>query len=182
LKLYKSKYRIESSRLKDWDYSTPWWYYVTICTKNYKCWFGDVKNGKMLLSDIGKVLEEEWSKTNDIRLNVDLDYYAIMPNHFHGIIIIKDVETSRRDVSNVKETGQRPVFTNLKPDSLSSIIGQFKSVCTKRIREIGKKSFAWQPRFYDHIIRNETDLLRIRNYIQNNPLKWELDEYYKKVD
>ena len=53
--LYKSKYRIESSRLKDWDYSTPWWYYVTICTKNFKCWFGNVNNGKMLLNDIGKI-------------------------------------------------------------------------------------------------------------------------------
>ena len=102
-----------------------------------------------------------------------------MPNHFHGIPIIKDVETSRRDVSNIKETGQRPVSTQLKPDSLGSIIGQFKSICTKRIHKLGYKQFHWQPRFYDHIIRNETDLRRIRNYIQNNPLKWELDEYYR---
>ncbi len=133
----------------------------------------------MILNDLGKVAEEEWLKTKNIRKNVDLDYHVIMPNHFHGILIIKDVETSRRDVSMVIETGQRPVSTQLKPNSLGSIIGQFKSVCTKRIHKIGYDQFKWQPRFYDHIIRNENDLHRIRIYIQNNPLKWELDEYYR---
>ena len=133
----------------------------------------------MLLNDLGKIIEEEWLKTKEIRTNVDLDYYVIMPNHFHGILLIKDVETSRWDVSQIKETDHRLVSTYLKPDSLSAIVGQFKSVCTKRIRKLGYENFKWQPRFYDHIIRNETDLRRIRTYIKNNPLKWELDEYYK---
>lgn len=133
----------------------------------------------MILNNIGKVVEDEWLKTNEIRSNVDLDYYVIMPNHLHGNLIILDVETSRRDVSRTNETGQRPVSTQLKPNSLGSVIGQFKSVCTKRIRKLGYENFHWQPRFYDHIIRNEADLRRIRNYIQNNPLKWELDEYFK---
>ena len=125
-------------------------------------------------------VDDEWNKTIEIRKNVELDYYVVMPNHFHGIIIIKDVETSRRDVSKEKlETGHRPVSTHLKPDSLGSVIGQFKSICTKRIRKLGIERFKWQTRFYDHIIRNENDLRRIRTYIQNNPLKWELDEYYK---
>jgi putative transposase len=177
--LYQNKFRIESSRLKDWDYSTPWWYYVTICTKDMKCWFGIIKNGKMKLNDLGKVIEEEWSKTKEIRSNVDLDNFVIMPNHFHGIPIIKDVETSRRDVSKESETGHRPVSTQLKPNSLGSIIGQFKSVCTKRIYKLGYRNFQWQKGFYDHIIRNENDLHRIGTYIQNNPLKWELDEYYQ---
>jgi REP element-mobilizing transposase RayT len=177
--IYKNKYRAESSRLKEWDYSTPWWYYVTICTKHFRNWFGDVKDGQMILNDLGKIVEEEWLRTKEIRSNVDLDYYVIMPNHFHGNIIIMDVETSRRDVSKENETGQRPVSTQLKPNSLGSIIGQFKSICTKRIHKLGYLHFQWQPRFYDHIIRNEEDLRRIREYIQNNPLKWELDEYYR---
>ena len=181
MKLYKNIFRVESSRLKNWDYSTPWWYYITICTQNMKCWFGKVENGKMVLNDLGKVVEDEWIKTKNVRQNVDLDYHVIMPNHFHGILIIKDVETSRRDVSKVIETGQRPVSTQLKPNSLGSIIGQFKSVCTKRIHRIGFKQFQWQKGFYDHIIRNENDLRRIRTYIPNNPLKWELDEYYQKL-
>lgn len=132
------------------------------------------------MNDIGKIVEEEWLKTKEIRLNVDLDYYVIMPNHFHGILIINNVETSRWDVSQTKESGHRPVSTQLKPNSLGSIIGQFKSICTKRIHKMGFDHFQWQPRFYDHIIRNEADLRRIRNYIQKNPLKWELDEYYKR--
>ena len=180
--LYRSKYRIESSRLKYWDYSTPWWHYVTICTKNFRNWFGEIKKGKIILNDLGKIVEEEWLKTMEIRTNVDLDYYVIMPNHFHGNIIIMDVETSRRDVLKENETGQRPVSTQLKPNSLGSIIGQFKSICTKRIHKLGFSEFQWQPRFYDHIIRNEEDLSRIREYIQNNPLKWELDEYFRKKD
>lgn len=179
MKLYKNKFRIDSPRLKAWDYSTPWWYYVTICKKDMKCWFGIIKNGKMKLNDLGKVIEEEWIKTKVIRSNVDLDKFVIMPNHFHGIPIVKDVETSRRDVSKESETGHRPVSTQLKPNSLGSIIGQFKSVCTKRIYKLGYRNFLWQKGFYDHIIRNENDLGRIRTYIQNNPLKWELDEYYR---
>jgi REP-associated tyrosine transposase len=176
--LYKNKFRVESARLKDWDYSTPWWYYITICTKNMKCWIGIVKHSRMMLNVCGKIVEEEWLLTRSIRSNVDLDYYVVMPNHFHGILIIESVETSRRDVlkkdtpifSN-SETAQQAVSTTLKPNSLSSIIGQFKSVVTKRIRKNGRTNFGWQPGFYDHIIRNENDLHRIRTYIQNNPLK-----------
>ena len=170
---------MESSRLREWDYSIPWWYYITISTKNFEICFGEIKNSNVILNELGKVVEEEWNKTKKIRENVDLDRYVIMPNHFHGITIIKDVETSRRGVSREKETDQRPVSTNLKRDSLGSIIGQFKSICTKRIRKLGFENFQWQQRFYDHIIRDENDLRSIRTYIQNNPVKWEMDEYYR---
>jgi len=179
MKLYKNKFRIESARLKDWDYSIPWWYYITICTKDMRCWFGEIKKGKMILNDLGKIVENTWKGMPEHYPAVELDYYVIMPNHFHGVLIIKDVETSRRDVSIEMKTGNRPVSTNLNPDSLGSIIGQFKSICTKRIRKLGFENFQWQKGYYDHIIRNEKDLHRIRTYIQNNPLKWEIDEYYK---
>jgi len=170
--LYKSKYRIESTRLNDWDYSTPWWYYITICTKNFKCWFGLIKSGKMILNQFGKTVEDEWLKTKSIRKNVDLDYYVIMPNHFHGIIIVEGVEYVK--VETHRDASLRKVTNNL-----SNIIRGFKGSVTKQIHMLDYNSFQWQPRFYDHIIRNENDLPRIRTYIQNNPLKWELDEYYK---
>ena len=98
-----------------------------------------------------------------------------MPNHIHGIINIRkkpdsSVETSRWDVSTIAQPSR------LKPNSLGSIIGQFKSVCTKRVWSEGFCDFAWQPRFYDHIIRNERSLNNIRKYIQDNLMKWELDE------
>jgi REP-associated tyrosine transposase len=173
--LYKNKFRIESSRLKDWDYSTPWWYYVTICTKNFKSWFGQIKNGKMILNEFGKVVAEEWNKTKVIRKNVELDYYIIMPNHFHGIIIINGPEK----IENVVEAHSDASLLKVQ-NNLSDIIRGFKGSCTKQIHLSGNFSFKWQPRFYDHIIRNESDLRRIRTYIQNNPIKWELDEYFRQ--
>lgn len=173
-KLFRNEYRIETSRLKEWDYSTPWRYYVTICTKNFKDWFGEVKNGKMILNDLGRIVEEEWLKTKQVRTNVDLDYYVIMPNHFHGIPIIGGSEIAR-SVETHRDASLRIVKNNL-----SDIIRGFKGTVTKQIHKLGFSDFQWQPRFYDHIIRNEDDLRRIRNYIQNNPLKWELDEYFKK--
>ncbi len=92
-----------------------------------------------------------------------------MPNHIHGIIIIKNqpVETFRRNVSTPR----------LKSDSLGAIIGQFKSVCTKRIWKAGFSNFGWQTRSYDHIIREQISLENIRQYIVNNPMKWELDRH-----
>ena len=155
--LYKNKYRIESIRLKEWDYQNPWWYYVTINTKNHYPWFGDVANGKMLLNKIGKIVENEWKKTVIIRRNVDLDYFVVMPNHIHGIIIIREGQAEGLHYS------------------LQQIIGSYKNVATKDIRQKVNKDFAWQPSFYDHVTRKEESLEKIREYIKNNPLKWELD-------
>ena len=167
MKLYKNKFRIESSRLKDWDYSTPWWYYVTICTNNMVCWFGKVNKGKMIMNDLGKQVENYWKEIPTHYKKVELDYYIIMPNHVHGVIIINDVET-----------GHAPSLQTKRP-TLGSIVGSFKSAVSKWAHKNNYSNFKWQSRFYDHIIRNESDLRRIRTYIQNNPLKWELDEYYR---
>lgn len=85
----------KSARLKDYDYTTPWWYYVTICTQSHKNLFGEIKNRKMILSDFGYVVEEEWLKTKELRDYIDLDYYIIMPNHFHGILINESRDKAR---------------------------------------------------------------------------------------
>ncbi len=158
MSLYKNKFRVESSRLKDWDYSIPWWYYVTICTKDMKCWFGEIKKGKIFQSDLGKIAEHIWKEIPKHYVAVELDYYVIMPNHIHGIIIINDVET-----------GHAPSL-QIKQPTLGNVIGSFKSAVTKWARQNGYSYFKWQPRFYDHIIKNENDLRRIRTYIQHNPL------------
>lgn len=190
--LYKNKYRIESARCQNWDYTSNGYYFVTICTQNRKYFFGDVVADKMQLSPIGKIVAEEWQKTAQIRSYIELDEWVIMPNHLHGIIIIKNqpppplVETPRWGVSlsqPEEETFHRNVSTKartaksrLKPKSLGSIIGQIKTVCTKRIWKTGFDDFDWQDRFYDHIIRDDRSLHNIREYIINNPLKWELDK------
>jgi REP element-mobilizing transposase RayT len=138
-----------------------------------ECMFGEIIEGKVHLSTVGAIVAEEWLKTPHIRTYIELDEWRVMPNHLHGIIIINDhpgVETTRRVVST------KPPPKTLQPNSLGSIIGQIKSSCTKRIWNAGFTSFAWQERFYDHIIRNEPDLHRIRLYIRNNTLQWDLDK------
>lgn len=197
--LFQDKYRTESSRLEGWDYRADGLYFITICTKDRECVFGDVKNGITGLSEVGSIIADEWQKTAKIRYFVTLDQWIIMPNHIHGIIeiwrepIIDDaiyktkrgtfqimmgdalvisVETHRRCVST---GGNQPSYLHRDPDSIGSIIAQFKSKCTKRIHVMGHHDFAWQSRFYDHIIRNEKSLYNIRRYIVSNPRKWERD-------
>jgi len=168
--LYKGKYRVESTRLLGWDYAWAGWYYVTICTYDKACFFGDVVDGSVILSVAGQIVAEEWNKTPQIRANIGLDAWVVMPNHLHGIIIINEsVETSRRDVSTKD---------GLRSGSLGAVVGQFKSICTKRIRSAGYWDFRWQTRFYDHLIRDDEDLNRIREYIQNNPIQWAMDKLY----
>ena len=91
---FKNKYRIPSTRLQNWDYSSSGWYYVTICTKDRICYFGSITNRKINLSDIGKIAKQYWKEIPDHFNNIILEEYTIMPNHIHGIIIIQNnVET-----------------------------------------------------------------------------------------
>jgi putative transposase len=174
-------------RLKEYDYSTPWWYYVTICAFDRKLLFGEIKNGKMVLNEIGKIVKEEWLKTKEVRKNVDLDYYIIMPNHMHVVIIIEPSIENLGATRWVAQDNKERVIQRITPtnqtlisNSLGSIIGQFKSKVTKRVKKLSGNPLIkiWQRNYYEHIIRNELDLLNIRKYIELNPLKWELDEYY----
>lgn len=173
MSLYKNKYRIESTRLKGWDYTNSGIYYVTICTGNMTNFFGNVKNGEIFLSKPGKIVDEEWLNTAVLRSNVILDEYVIMPNHFHGIIALEKITTLASP-----ETSQRDVCTrqHLSANSLGSIINQFKGKCTKRINE-SANNFHWKERFHDRIIRNETELNNVREYIRYNPSKWDTDEF-----
>ena len=167
---FKNQFRVDTTRLKDWDYSATGWYFVTICTKGNVSCFGEIMDGKMQLSQAGKIVAEEWVRTGEVRSNVVLDRWIIMPNHMHAILSLKEFEASQNDEA-------ADAFM-LKANSLGSIINQFKGGCTKRIRKSGMSEFSWQPNYYDHIIRNERSLRKIREYIQENPMKWELDEYY----
>lgn len=172
---YKNTLRIESARLKTWDYSTPWWYYVTINTKNHVCYFGEVVDGKMMLNKLGQIIEMEWLKTTQLRKNVELDYYVIMPNHIHGIVILNEIYC--RDVErNVSTENNKYAEISPKPNSLSAVIRSFKSAVTKRIHEMEENGFSWQTRFYDRIIRNEKELYQIRKYIDQNPMKWDVEK------
>lgn len=180
-------HRRRSIRLKDWDYTWGGWYYVTICAFDRKRIFGNVVNDEMVLNDYGKIAEQEWLRTAEIRNEVELDEFQVMPNHFHGIIIMNDA-VGDVGADRVRPNRVRPQTNDIrprtklsrKPKSLGSILAGFKSAVTSRIIKLrhDDKVRVWQNNYYEHIIRNEQDLYRIREYIQNNPLKWALDEYY----
>ena len=157
-----------SIRLKEYDYSQPGEYFVTICTYNHECTLGEIANGQMRLNEIGKIVQEEWLRTLNIRTGIELDVYVIMPNHIHGIIVIKEELPISHVGTHSCASLQR------KPRSLGSIIAGFKSAATKRINELlHAPSFpVWQRRFYDRVIRNENELNNIRNYIHNNVIQW----------
>ena len=162
---FKNKYRIPSTRLQNWDYSSSGWYYVTICTKDRICYFGSITNRKINLSDIGKIAKQYWKEIPDHFNNIILEEYTIMPNHIHGIIIIQ----------NNVETGHAPSLQIKNKHTLGNIIGSFKSASANEIHR-KDHNFSWQSRFYDHIVRETQSLNKIRWYIQNNHLKWDEDE------
>jgi len=171
---YNPKYHHRHSiRLNGYDYGEPNWYYITICTYEKECLFGVIRNGKMRLNKYGRIAEEELLRTKEIRKNVDIDYYVIMPNHVHVILIIE------QKIGNNIVGATRRVAPTLNPNSLGSIIGQFKSVAAKRINKSKNTPGrpVWQRNYYEHILRNENDLYCTRRYIELNPLKWELDEF-----
>jgi REP element-mobilizing transposase RayT len=147
--------------------------------------FGKILSAKMVLNEFGKIAEEEWLRTKKLRKNLDLDYYVIMTNHLHGIIIIEQSIEGRGELNSPKKNDTRrmqyaPTKFESPSQTLGAIVRGFKSSVTKRIREnTGNRSLLiWQRNYFEHIIRNELDLHNIRQYIENNPLKWELDEYY----
>jgi len=189
--LFKGKYRIESARLKGWDYASPGWYFVTICTRQMEPFFGDVVDGEMQLSPVGKAARAFWAEIPDHHPNVELDEYVIMPNHMHGIVVIKEPAVETPPTANVETpptVETRYIASLQRPDSasaaksrgrsLSVIIGTYKAAVTRWAGWNGWPDFAWQPRFHDHIIRDEGSLRRIQHYVVNNPAQWEVDRYH----
>jgi putative transposase len=147
-------------------------------------WFGDVVDGTMQLSPVGEIVADEWRRTEQIRPDVSLDQWIVMPNHLHGIVVVHEtprVETNRRSKTSVEThrdaSLQEPKRNEFGPqrNNLASIIRGFKSASTKRIHAIGHQEFCWQPRYYDHIIRNEKSFNKIREYIAKNVMQWEFD-------
>ena len=171
---FRNKYRIPTTRLQNWDYGSDALYFVTICTAHRECYFGNIVNGQMVLSELGKTVDEEWLKTFELRrdMNLQMDEYVVMPNHFHAIISI--------GINRYNIGANDGIYKNkFGPQSknLASIIRGFKSAVTSfaRINHIG---FGWQPRFYEHIIRTSDSYQRISQYIANNPANWQDDQFF----
>ncbi len=162
------KLKRKPNRLNHFDYTTPGYYFVTICAQDRVCCFGEVIDGEMVLNKFGKIVEKYWVEIPEHYPNVKLDVYQIMPNHLHGIIIITPVGAAIGRPTE-KAGNARPYI------SLNTIIGSFKNITVKIIHKSGSANFSWQKSFYDHVIRRDESLEKIRTYITNNPKQWELD-------
>jgi REP element-mobilizing transposase RayT len=167
-----AKHHRRSIRLRKYDYSQAGAYFVTLCTRDRECLFGDVVNEEMAFNEYGNAINETWIWLGEQYEYIMLDEYIVMPNHFHGILVIHE------DGRGGSRTA--PTYDPVKRKPLGRLIGAFKTVSTKRINEIRKTpgSVVWQRNYYEHIIRNQHDLHDIRQYILYNPLRWEEDESY----
>jgi putative transposase len=175
MKYNPEKHRRRLVRIPGYDYSQDGGYFVTICVNHRQCIFGHIKNGKMELNFFGNIIKSEWLRTAHLRKNVKLDKYIIMPNHIHGIIQL----IHENVVGAYCDTPLQPQFIS-PSQTIGAIIRGFKSVVTKRINKIKNSPGVklWQRNYYEHIIRDNQDLNRIRQYIINNPLNWPDDKYY----
>ena len=189
---YNNKYRNESARCSNWDYGSNAAYFVTICTANRECFFGEIINNQMILSEIGQLASKYWLEIPDHFSFIDLDEYTVMPNHIHGIIIINkpdDIEC-RDAINRVPTFNINPIHQNNNPggitgkknpmlnNNLSRVIRWYKGRTSFESRKLNP-DFSWQSRFHDHIIRDEKSYQKIKFYIRNNSKNWSNDELIK---
>jgi putative transposase len=156
------------TRLKEYDYSQPGAYFITICTKKRECLFGEIEDGQMRINDLGEIVQLSWLDLPRHYLNLQLDAFVIMPNHVHGIIVVEDVGAGLKPAPTVLENKKYP---------LSEIVRAFKTFSSKginKLRNMPRKP-VWQRNYYEHIIRKDESLNKIREYIETNPLRWALD-------
>lgn len=157
------------NRLKYFNYSSNGWYFVTICIKNRIENFGNVIGRKMILNQFGKIANKFWLEIPNHFRNAELDEFIVMPNHLHGIIVIKNVgNADLRSLQNIKSNDKTKMM-------LSKIIHGYKSSVSREIRKLNH-IFRWQKSFYDHIIRSEESLFVIRKYIRGNSNNWNNDK------
>ena len=163
------KYR-RSIRLQNYDYAQAGAYFVTICTQHRACVLGDVVDGQMQLSELGQIAAEGWQWLAQQYDEVQLDEWVIMPNHLHGILVLSDDDGR----------GGSRAAQGLPRKPLGQLVGAFKTVTTKRINALCSTPAAlfWQRNYHEHVIRNELDLMRLREYVTNNPMQWVLDSLY----
>ncbi|MEA2601101.1 MAG: REP-associated tyrosine transposase [Acidobacteriota bacterium] len=149
--LFRNRYRVAPARWSRWDYRRPGFYHVTICTQcRIRC-LGEVVGSGVVLSPYGEVVAREWRQIPRRHPQVTLDESIVMPDHLHGLLILGGLESL----------------------PLGGIIGQFKAKVTKVVRSLGHSEFAWQERFHDTIVENLKELNRIRQYIRDNPKRWQ---------
>jgi len=184
-----------SIRLQGYDYSQNGAYFITLCAQDRKPIFGKIVSGEMQLSPFGIIVRDEWLKTAEMRKNIEMDEFVVMPNHFHGIIVIDDRGWARLEMNGAADLGTGTVHRAPTPiierfgkptsNTIPTIIRGFKAAVTKQINTIqinagvyNMPERIWQKNYYEHVIRNETSLNKIREYIMSNPLNWKEDDLF----
>jgi len=182
-----NKHHRRSVRLRNFDYRSAGAYFVTVCVARRRQAFGYFNDGGMRLHPYGKIAIDEWLNTESRRPEIALDEFVVMPNHFHAIVWIIDEEGAKflePDSLVTGFSGEASLApTGLVPKSLGAIVGGWKSAVTRRMNEHrAERGYPpvepWQRSFHDRVIRDERELLAKRQYIIDNPLNWESDEFY----
>ncbi len=184
---FQNKYRIASARAQWWDYGWNGAYYITICTQNREHFLGEIANAKFIATPIGNLAQQIWYEIPNQFPYCDLGDFVVMPNHIHGILVL-DKPTVTNASANVVETrliaplqhkkqgGITGAKNPMLNDNISRIVRWYKGRCSFEIRKF-HADFAWQPRFHDHIIRDDAEYQRISDYIINNPENWDNDKF-----
>ncbi len=184
-----------STRLPGHDYTSSGGYLITVCTHDRVCLFGVVSDGIVRLNAAGEIARACWMAIPDHFSNVTLDASVVMPNHVHGIVIIKQVGATHASPFRVSRTTARhvptgaahasrarhasPLPAGVEPGSIGAIVGSYKSAVTKQINEMRRTpgGRVWQRNFHDRVIQDAGVLAEIRQYIQDNPANWSHDPY-----
>jgi putative transposase len=161
--------RRQSIRLQNYDYSLAGAYFITIVTQGRKCLFGEIVEGEFRSNACGQIVQYEWERSAQIRTEIELDAFVVMPNHIHGVIVISEAMG--------RATGRSPLQSGPSRRSLGAFVGGFKAVITKRFNALrgSPGTPVWQRNYFEHVIRSEDSLKRIRQYILDNPVRWEFD-------
>ena len=202
---FAEKYRVKSARLLNWDYCTPGYYFITICTLNHNNFFGKIINDRMNLSDRGIIAKQELLKTFVIRKNIKLSEHIIMPNHIHLLIQVlinnfvethcvrlnppnprlnyiglpDNLHTHHNEIGNEERDARGASLQKMSIKSIETIpnvIKLFKASVSSCCQK-RRLFFGWQSRFYDKIIRSEKEYFAIKRYIKDNPKNWDNDQY-----
>jgi len=172
--------RRKSSHLRDYDYSSPGDYFVTMCAHNKRCLFGEVIADEMHLNEAGVVVEECWRAIPAHFPTVALDRFVVMPNHVHGIVQLHPIPQPQNGAMNRAPTKDDVSIVGaqfIAPSLGQVVVRAFKARCTVALRkQIFKQEQVWQRNYYEHVIRSEASLQAIREYIVNNPKQWALDK------
>lgn len=176
----------KSIRLPYYDYTDVGAYFITLCVADHRCLFGEVREPEVVLNPMGQIALAMWEEIPVHFPQVQLDQFVVMPNHIHGILFITDKaqqveQTHPQRTQHAASLRPMRAFGSLQSGSLGSMVRSYKSAVTRQVNLLKQTpgSLLWQKKYYEHVIRDEPDLNRIRDYILTNPSRWVEDKYYQ---